>query len=131
MNFIERKPADNYSGEFLKLHIAEKEKVIKLDNLLSVLNFLNLDPDKIKVDFVKDGENGTDVTYHKVEASELFVLKFRDVDDILEFKVKGTVMNCKISILMNFAENYLQIKSDYLKTFKYKHLKTLIDKLVN
>ena len=130
MEFIKREPAENYSGEFLKIKIEAKEKPVKLDNLLTVLNFRKLKPSKIKVISVTNNEEKTDVSYTVPEVNELFVLEFRNVDDIKEFKIKGEVESCKISILMNFDENYLQIKSDYTKHFKYKDLKVLIDKII-
>ncbi len=97
--------------------IKEKEKDIKLDNLLSVLNFENFDIDKIKVLSVLDGNEKEHVKYGNPDNNELFVLAFKDVKDVLEFKVKGHIENKKFNILMDFKNNKIQIKTTATKKY--------------
>lgn len=97
--------------------IKEKEKDIKLDNLLSVLNFENFDIDKIKVLSVLNGNEKEHVKYGNPDNNELFVLAFKDVEDVLEFKVKGHIENRKFNILMDFKNNKIQIKTTATKKY--------------
>ncbi len=97
--------------------IKEKEKDIKLDNLLSVLNFENFDIDKIKVLSVLNGNEKEHVKYGNPDNNELFVLAFKDVEDVLEFKVKGHIENKKFNILMDFKNNKIQIKTTATKKY--------------
>lgn len=97
--------------------IKEKEKDIKLDNLLSVLNFENFDIDKIKVLSILDGKEKEHVKYGNPDNNELFVLAFKDVEDVLEFKVKGHIENKKFNILMDFKNNTIQLKTTATKKY--------------
>ena len=97
--------------------IKEKEKDIKLDNLLSVLNFENFDIDKIKVLSVLNGNEKEHVKYGNPDNNELFVLAFKDIEDVLEFKVKGHIENKKFNILMDFKNNKIQIKTTATKKY--------------
>ncbi len=120
-----RTKVENYS-ELIIAAIEKKEKNVKLDNLLTILNYNELDINKIKVVAILDGNESPIAKYEKPEVNELFVLEFKDVDDIKEIKVKGTVGGNKISILENFEENYIQIKVEYGKYIKKKDIEEFI-----
>lgn len=119
-NMATIKTSTKIEGTKEKLFLAdimEKEKDVKLDNLLTVLNFENFDIDKIKVLSVIGDEQKEHVKYGNPDNNELFVLAFRDVKDILEFKVKGHIEDKKFNILMDFKNNRIQIKTNSTKKY--------------
>lgn len=128
---VRQKLSGNYSGEFIKVALPKMDKVLKLDKFLSVLNIDKLESDKIKIAFIKDGHEGFAALYENPEVAEVYVLSFRNVDDVLDFKVKGTINNAKISLLVNFQENYAHIKCDYNKHFKFKTAERILEKIIS
>jgi len=108
--------------------IEKRDKVVKLDNFLTVLNLENFDIEKIKVLSIQDGSEKTDVKYGAPTVNELYVLEFRNVEDIKEFKVKGRINDNKFNILFNFTENILQIKVEYGNGLNEKDVEKIIEK---
>ena len=109
--------------KFFLADIKEKEKEVKLDNLLTVLNFEDFDITKVKVISIINGEEKEHVKYGNPENNELFALTFKDVEDVLEFKVKGYIKDKKFNILMDFKNNIIQIKTNTTKKFSNELIK--------
>lgn len=109
--------------KFFLADIKEKEKEVKLDNLLTVLNFEDFDITKVKVVSIINDEEKERVKYGNPENNELFTLTFKDVEDVLEFKVKGYIKDKKFNILMDFKNNIIQIKTNTTKKFSNELIK--------
>ena len=109
--------------KFFLADIKEKEKEVKLDNLLTVLNFEDFDITKVKVVSIINNEEKEHVKYGNPENNELFTLTFKDVEDVLEFKVKGYIKDKKFNILMDFKNNIIQIKTNTTKKFSNELIK--------
>ncbi len=88
----------------------KKDKIVKLDNLLTALNIDNFIIEKIKIISISDGQEKLDVEYGAPKNNELYALNFKDIDDIIEFKIKGKISGNKFNILLDFSNNFLQIK---------------------
>ncbi len=108
--------------------IEEKDRIIKLDNFLTALNLEDFDIEKIKVISIQDGEEVVDVEYGEPKSNELFALRFKDVDDLKETKMKGLIKGNKFNILLNFAENYIQIKAVYGKGLSARRINKILEK---
>ena len=109
--------------------IGEKEKTIKLDNLLTILNIKDFDLEKVKVISITENNEKEDIQYGTLKVNELYVLGFRNVDDIKEFKVKGKIKGVQLSILFNFAENKIRIKYNEETNEVKKIIKILTEKI--
>ncbi len=109
--------------------IGEKEKTIKLDNLLTILNIKDFDLEKVKVISITENNEKEDIQYGTLKVNELYVLGFRNVDDIKEFKVKGKIKGAQLSILFNFAENKIRFKYNEETNEVKKIIKILTEKI--
>ena len=109
--------------------IENKEKTIKLDNLLTILNIKDLDLEKVRVVSITNNEEKEDVQYGNLKVNELYVLSFRDVDDIKEFKVKGKIKGEQINVLVIFDENKVRVKYNNETNEINKVIKIVTDKI--
>ena len=109
--------------------IGEKEKTIKLDNLLTILNIKDFDLEKVKVISITENNEKEDIQYGTLKVNELYVLGFRNVDDIKEFKIKGKIKGAQLSILFNFAENKIRFKYNEETNEVKKIIKILTEKI--
>ena len=109
--------------------IENKEKTIKLDNLLTILNIKDLDLEKVRVVSITNNEEKEDVQYGNLKVNELYVLGFRDVDDIKEFKVKGKIKGEQINVLVIFDENKVRVKYNNETNEINKVIKIVTDKI--
>lgn len=121
-----RTTVDEYD-ELVVASIESKEKNVKLDNLLTTLNLKGFEIDKIKVDVVKEKSEEV-VHYGQPKVNELFVLDFKDVNDIDSFKVKGRLNGNKFCIIENFIDNELLIKVVYGPKTKSKDIDNILRK---
>ena len=109
--------------------IENKEKTIKLDNLLTILNIKDLDLEKVRVVSITNNEEKEDVQYGNLKVNELYVLSFRDVDDIKEFKVKGKIKGEQINVLVIFDKNKVRVKYNNETNEINKVIKIVTDKI--
>lgn len=119
----------NGSDTIAWFEIGEKEKTIKLDNLLTILNIKDFDLEKVKVISITENNEKEDIQYGALKVNELYVLGFRNVDDIKEFKVKGKIKGTQLSILFNFAENKIRFKYNEETNEVKKIIKILTEKI--
>ena len=119
----------NGNDTIVWFEIGEKEKTIKLDNLLTILNIKDFDLEKVKVISITENNEKEDIQYGALKVNELYVLGFRNVDDIKEFKVKGKIKGAQLSILFNFAENKIRFKYNEETNEVKKIIKILTEKI--
>lgn len=130
MKVIERTKSENYTGEFIKTHMSEKTLEQKFNDFKALLNISDFEPMKIKTLYVDGDEERVACVYTSPKDINKYIDTFSTVTDIKEIKVKGFIDKAKISILLNFAENYMQTKSDYTTSFKAKDIEKIISDFV-
>lgn len=113
---------DEYNAATLAI-IEKKEKNIKLDNLLSILNLPDFEIEKIKIEIVTENGIETKAHYGQPKVNERLVLEYKDVSDINSFKVKGYINDSKVCITENFVDNFLEMK--YSSSMESKDLRNL------
>lgn len=126
LEVIEKRKAENYTGESITYKLVEHDINNQIKLLDNILNLEDFKPLKIKVEYLdSNNEKQIDSTYSKTLDSKNYI----KYNNILFCKIKGYIENTKISFSVDFASEYIRIKSDYNEEFSNKELENIINYL--